>query len=343
MTASERVASILAMPPTDVMTWKAFWDDVREHRVEGVEIAAVLAATANRMPTPETFVALVGSLVPPGLTEKQQTTALNIVGTGGGPSTFNISTAAALVVAALKVPTVKTGSRSYSSSRGALDLLGTLGVDLQHSAREILDDLGKGPLSFASIGVYPSVFVRVARAILPLGLSHFGRLFNSLGPFVADVPVSSQLTGVSSRLPFDCAAAWADLEESRSLWICESRFGADELISFTTSRLRAPRSAPKVIEPGDVVPAGGSPEDLLPVAQPEAALHHLCEVLTGQLNHTATHTVALNAGAGLMAAGECATLKEGVALAIDVIHSGSAVVLLESVSSAWPKLMEVKK
>lgn len=342
MTASERVASILAEPPTDETTWKAFWDDVQERRVGGVELAAVLAATANRAPTPETFVALVGSLVPLRPAETRPTTALNIVGTGGGPSTFNISTASALLTAALKVPTVKTGSRSYSSSRGALDLLGTLGVDVRHSAQDILDDLSMQPISFAGTGVYPSVFVRLARAILPLGLSHFGRLFNSLGPFVADVPVGSQLTGISSRLPFDCAAAWSDLEESRALWICESQFGADELISFVVSRLRAPRSAPQVIEPGDVVPSGGSPDDLLPVAQPEASLHHLHEVLTGQLNHTATHTVALNAGAALLAAGECTTLKEGVALAIDAIRSGSAVALLGSISSSWSEMVGMR-
>ena len=96
---------------------------------DGASVAAMLRSLRARNPQPD----------PPA-----QTT-VNIVGTGGGPSTFNLSTASAFVAAAMGARVIKTGSRAYASKTGSIDLLDRLGLKLTNNyeqTEEMLETFG---------------------------------------------------------------------------------------------------------------------------------------------------------------------------------------------------------
>lgn len=325
------VRGLLTEAPADDAPWREFWAGVGDGRAHPVQIAAVLTAAATRPHTPASFVPLVASLAPePGT---PLIDAVSIVGTGGGPATFNVSTAAALVAAAVGAPVVKSGSRSYSSSRGALDLLGSLDVAVRSTIADVQTDIDGRGIAFVGTAAYPPVFVRLARAILPLGFQDFGPLFNAVGPFVSTIPARAQLTGVSARLPWDSAVAWADACPDRDIWLCDSTTGADEMLSFAPARLRGPRSTVRHVEPGTLVPGDGDLSDLAPCPADQDVVAHLHLVLAGRLNTTATHTVALNAGALLLASGTSPTLEQGVRSALRCIEDGEAGRLLHRLCS----------
>ncbi|MDO5498944.1 MAG: hypothetical protein Q4F67_04590, partial [Propionibacteriaceae bacterium] len=65
---------------------------------------------------------------------------------------------------------------------------------------------------------------------------------------------------MSQRLPWDCAIAWADRCRSRAIWLCDSALGVDELVSFSPGRLRSPATSTLLIQPGDYLPADGTPD-----------------------------------------------------------------------------------
>ena len=124
---------------------------------------------------------------------------VNIVGTGGGPSTFNLSTASAFVAAAMGARVIKTGSRAYASRTGSVDLLDRLGIQQTTSYEQTEEMLETFGIACAGPFVYPKELRLLARAILPFGMKTVGRFFNVIGPFLAAIPVSTQITGVSDH------------------------------------------------------------------------------------------------------------------------------------------------
>jgi anthranilate phosphoribosyltransferase len=106
--------------PVDLDMCRAFWNRLDRRQLHRGEAAAVLACLSTRMPSAHTVEILVQSLNERrGEPSHRFADAVNIVGTGGGPRTFNISTAAAFAAAAIGVPVVKTGSRGYASRAGS--------------------------------------------------------------------------------------------------------------------------------------------------------------------------------------------------------------------------------
>ena len=296
--------ALLRGEPVRPSLWTALWHQLDRHSLDRMDAAAVLASLSTRLPAVPTLTALLRSLQgEPVLVRSSHRhsggTRVNIVGTGGGPATFNVSTAAALVAAAAGVPVVKTGSSAYTSKLGSVDLVRRLGIRLTGSAEETEDVLGRYGIAFAGGYVYPHQFTQLARLLFPCPLTSFGRFLNLVGPLVASVAVDVQLTGVSSAAPAGLMQAAADPVLDRRVWWCTNDLGADELLSVARNRLSSAGGEVAVPALGGF----GSLEDLRPVEDPAEATEDFLAVLAGRRNRAATETVALNAAAIAVAAG----------------------------------------
>ncbi|MEV7602991.1 hypothetical protein AB0O91_37055 [Kitasatospora sp. NPDC089797] len=299
--------ALLAGRPVPLEAWRTWWDQL-EQRPPGpardsdrAQAAALLASLTTRLPDPATLTALTTSL-----TERSPhpgpalAGSVNIVGTGGGPATFNLSTAAALTAAAIGIPVVKTGSRAYTSTAGSVDLLERLGITLTSSHAHTADHLADHGIAFAGPHVYPPQLTRLARTLHPLTLKPFGHFLNTLGPLLATVPVTAQLTGASHTAPLEALRHLAPTARGRTVWLAANTAGADELLPFADNTLHTPQGTIH-LPAGAVAPDSGSLADLAP--RPERLTEHFLQALEGRAGPTATHTIALNAAALALASG----------------------------------------
>lgn len=315
----------------DVASWRQFWDRLRGGQLLNGEAAALLAGLSAGAPSPETARALVRSLAerrPPATGRFEN--AVNIVGTGGGIRTFNISTAAALVAAAQSVPVVKTGSGAYTSRMGSYDLLRRLGIALTTSYDQTADHLMRYDIAFAGPFVYPAELGLLARAVAPLDFRAIGRIVNVLGPFLADVDTTAQLTGVSdhSRLPMLQALAAAS--GPKRVWLSSNALGADELLSFAGNDIwRSDVAAPVRLEPAALGLASGTPADLAPAREDGLAVAHFLALLAGDAPPAAVQTVCLNAAALMVLSGHAGSWPDAFRASAQVIAGGHAVAVVE--------------
>lgn len=323
--------------PVELDMLRSFWARLQDKHVDRAEAAALLAALSTRMPDPGTVVAFVASL-----DERRQAPGIrlpgtaNIVGTGGGPSTFNISTAAAFVAAAMDVRVVKTGSRANSGTVGSIDLLDRLGIPLTRSYEEIGERLDEFGIAFAGYFVYPPELTRLARTVLPLDMRAVGRFVNTVGPFLAAVPVSAQVTGVSDRAHLPIMRLLADGQQGKRIWLCSNELGADELLSCATNQVYDTDSGEFVIRPQELGAGGGALSDLRGAPQDDQVITHFQALLSGRAPHPAVATVCLNAAALAVAAGTVPTLATGVRDARAAVHDGAAAELVARMRERTP-------
>lgn len=323
-------------PVAERETWRSLWDRLGDGTLGKEQAVALLASLTTRLPGPETLRALLDSLLErrPAAPAGRWEAAVNVVGTGGGPATFNISTASAFVAAAAGVRVVKTGSRAYTSSLGSVDLLERLGVRPTSSYEHTERTLEEYGIAFAGPFVYPAELTRLARTVAPLSMKPFGRFLNALGPFLADLPVTAQVTGVSHTMPLPALRALADTVTDRRIWLTTNTAGADELLPFADNTVHTnDHTAAIPLEAGALLPADGSLDELRPVAPADAAGHFL-DVLSGAAGATATRTVCLNAAALAVASGHSDGWPAALAAAERAVTGGAARELAERMRAA---------
>ncbi|MFJ2577299.1 hypothetical protein [Kitasatospora aureofaciens] len=320
--------------PVDRPTWADFWDRLHERRLRGGEALAVLASLSTRTPDPTTVASFLGSLADraqplpatwPG--------TVNPVGTGGGPATFNLTTAAVLVAAATGVRIVKTGSRGYSSRYGSIDILERLGIPTARSYAECEDHLDRFNVAFAGGFVYPVELTELARAVLPYGFKQVGRFVNLLGPFLAAVPAQRRLVGVSDH---ELLAPFGELAIDRPVWLVHNPLGIDELVSFTENTVRT-GGAELTIGPGALGLTGrGTLADLRPAGADEDPAGHLLALLGGRGPEAAVESICLNAAAAAVASGLHADWAQAYGAAREAVAAGAALDLVERLRREVP-------
>ena len=259
--------------------------------------------------------------------------ALDCCGTGGdGRSTYNISTAAALVVAARGVKIAKHGNRAITSQSGSADVLEALGmytnITPDHAAK-ILEDVG---ICFLYAPNFHPGFARVAPIRKAIGKR---TIFNLLGPLCNPARVKRQLIGVFAAEYSALIAETAQLLGSTHVMVVHGEDGTDELsITGNThvSHLQDGSILYSSIRPQD---AGLTPQDGRALIGGNATQNAraLRDVLDG-LESPYADAVLLNAAAMLMLADKAPTLHEGVALAKSTIARGEARKKLEQLIEA---------
>jgi anthranilate phosphoribosyltransferase len=253
---------------------------------------------------------------------------VDVVGTGGdGAHTFNISTAAALVVAAAGAGVAKHGNRAASSACGAADVLEAMGFRLEQTPERIaasIDELGFG-FMFARIH-HPSM-----RHAAPVRQELGTRtVFNILGPLANPAGAKDGLFGVYSvELAHTYAESLAGLGARRA-FVVHGDGGLDELSPTGPNLVLEIRDGD--VHEGELDPRtlGFYPSDpaALRGGSPDENAAALRGVLEGEKG-IRRDAVLLNAAAALVAAGAAADLGDALGLAAEAIDTGSAGERLE--------------
>jgi anthranilate phosphoribosyltransferase len=318
--------------PISEDTWGNFWDRLRERELEQGEALAVVCSLSTRTPDGESMSALLASLRErnPQPAPPPQTT-VNIVGTGGGPSTFNLSTASAFVGASMGARVIKTGSRAYASRTGSVDLLDRLGITLTTSYEQTEEMLETYGMACAGAFVYPKELRLLARQILPFGMKQMGRFFNLIGPFLGAVPVTTQITGVSDHSILPTFEHLSAGDPTKRYWICSNALGADELLSIVDSHVfDSERGETFTLSPKELGLAGGTFEELRPVEDLNATVPHFTALIGGYGPVAAIESIKLNAGALAMNAGVVDNWPDALRLAGEAMDAGKPARLIES-------------
>jgi anthranilate phosphoribosyltransferase len=253
---------------------------------------------------------------------------LDTCGTGGDDSgTFNISTAAALVVAGAGVPVVKHGNRAVSSKSGSADVLRELGVPIESGPEWAQKCLERAGFAFCYAPHFHSGMTHVAPLRRKLGVR---TLFNLLGPLANPASAPYQLLGVGKANLLDpLAGAVASLGTRQSVLVC-SFDGLDEV------SLSAPTMV-RVVRGNEYESREWTPENfgLAPVslrALKAAGPADSAAIIRGILNggdSPARRMILANAAAALWTAESVKTLREGVDCADAALKTGKARAILE--------------
>ncbi len=244
-------------------------------------------------------------------------------GTGGdGKGLFNVSTAAAFVVAAAGGRVAKHGNRAMSGSSGSADVLEAMGVKLDLPPERIarcIDDVGLG---FLYAPAHHSATRYAAAPRKELGTR---TLFNLLGPLTNPAEAPNQLLGVFAQRWVEPLAKVLRMLGSEHVLVVHSYDGLDEIsiaVPTWVSELQHGQIRSYTIQPGDY-DIVSQPLDGLRVQSAQESLVRIRQALAGQPG-AAFDMVALNAGAAIYAAGLSPTLAAGVERARQVMRNGEA-------------------
>jgi anthranilate phosphoribosyltransferase len=244
-------------------------------------------------------------------------------GTGGdGASTFNISTASALVTAAAGARVAKHGNRSVSSSSGSADVLEAAGVNLDLDADHVarcVEKIGVGFL-FA-----PKHHSAMKHAIGPRKEMGVRTLFNLLGPLTNPAAAPNQVLGVFSAEWLEPLAQVLGKLGSEHVLVVHADDGLDEISIASSTRvaeLKAGSVRSYQVSPDQFGMKTGNVAELA-VENAQQSLTMINRVLDDTPG-PAHDIVALNAGAAIYAAGIADSLQAGVQVAQQAIASGAA-------------------
>jgi anthranilate phosphoribosyltransferase len=288
-----------------------------------VQIGAFLTALRLRGETIDEIAGAVATMRAKMTPVEAPPDAMDVVGTGGDSSgSYNISTAAAFVVAGAGVPVAKHGNRALSSKSGAADTLTALGVRIDVPPELIAVAIREAGIGFMFAPAHHSAMKHVGPARAELG---FRTVFNLIGPLSNPASVKRYLLGVFSPDWVEPLANVLMSLGAERAWVVHGHGGLDEISIAGESTVAA-------VENGKVTTFTIHPEDAglreRPIEEIRGgdAAHNaaaLRAVLSGAAN-AYRDTVVLNAAAALVVAGKAKTVREGAALAAGIIDEGRA-------------------
>ena len=244
-------------------------------------------------------------------------------GTGGDRSgTFNISTAAAIVLASCGVRVAKHGNRSVSSLAGSADVFEVLGVQVTAPPATVERCLSEAHIGFFFAPTFHPSMRHAAAARRALGVR---TAFNLLGPLTNPAGATRQIVGVSRPEFTELLARALLLLGSERAWVVHGADGLDEISTTGYTKIsECVDGAVKTfyLHPGDVGLAKAAPGALRGGSAADNA-RIITAVLDGQPG-PARDVVVLNAGAALFVAGRAESIRDGMVQASTAIDQGLA-------------------
>ncbi len=290
------------------------------------QLAALLMGLRMRGETVDELAGFATAMRERVLTVDAPDGAIDVVGTGGdGSGTFNISTAAALVVAAAGVPVAKHGNRAITSKAGSADVLDALGIRIDHDAESAAQALRTNGFAFLFAPSFHPAMKHAGPTRREIGVR---TAFNLLGPLTNPAGTTRQLLGVGDGTAAARMAEVAQRLGTERTFVIHGA-GIDELPLDDSGVLY--HVGPDGIERHDIVAsklglhvtptsrlAGGSPDDNARTIE---------SIFRGE-SGSKRDVVLLNAGAAFLVAGEVEQLEGGIEKAALTIDAGLATDLL---------------
>lgn len=321
-----------------------------EESVSAETKADFLVALADKGETPEEIAAFANELRSRaiGVPVDEITRArgiVDIVGTGGDRvGTFNISTGAALVVAAAGVPVAKHGNRAITSPTGSADVLEALGIRVDSSPEEAAAGLRDTGFVFLFAPRFHPAFRHIAPARKLCAERGKRTLFNLLGPLLNPARPTSQLMGVPEpRWCEPMALALRSLGVESAMVVCGTAPGSQSLLHFDEISTAGPTHA-AIARPGEpmrsmrIAPAdfGVEQASLADLAGGDKMSNaRLIErLLANEERGPKRDAVRLNAAAALWTAGAAGSIRDGLDLVDRTLDSGAAGRLLRKLAIA---------
>ncbi len=252
---------------------------------------------------------------------------------GGGVSTFNVSTAAALIAAAAGARVAKHGNRSYTSKCGSADVLEALGIDIAAGPDVAARRLDEDGMVFLFAPNYHPAMRHVGPTRKELGVA---TIMNLLGPLANPAGVRRQVIGVADpgRAPL-MAEALLRLGADHVL-VVHGEVGMDEISpagSTAVWEVRAGRVTTWAIDP-EAVGLGWARLEDLAGGEPEQNARRIENLVWGREDEPARRAVLLNAGAALYVAGLADSYPAALRLAAEALASQAAGRVLTQLRSA---------
>jgi anthranilate phosphoribosyltransferase len=333
MPFSEALASLISGAPlTRSQTRRAF-DAIFAGQWTAVQVGAFATALRVRGEAAETIVAGAEALRSAmASVEHGLPMVLDTCGTGGdGAHTLNLSTAAAIVVAACGIPVAKHGNRSISSKCGSADVLEALGIPMDLAPATHAEVLREANITFLFAPAHHPALRHAAQARRELGVR---TIFNALGPLANPARATHQLVGVYEEALRPIAAQALLALGIERAWVVRSTDGLDEVSHVAPTRVSE-------VSHGEVRERTVTPEDfgLKPGAREAIAggdarenAEAIVRILEGEA-HPARDAVLLNAAAALAVADETAPPERCAERARAALDDGEARERLE----AWQR------
>jgi anthranilate phosphoribosyltransferase len=298
--------------------------EVMAGRAAGAQLAGLLVGLAMKGERPEEIVGLARAMRAQAVpTSKRYARVFDTCGTGGDRSgTFNISSCAALVVAACGVRVAKHGNRSASSQSGSADVFEALGVRIDASPAVVERCLADAGIGFFFAQTFHPSMKHAAQTRRELGVR---TAFNLLGPLTNPGGATRQLVGVPRAEFTELMARALMLLGSERAWVVHGADGIDELTTTGYTKISECREGAVntfYLHPADV----GLPKATLASLKGGDPRHNartIDAVLAGERG-PARDIVLLNAGASLFIAGAAASVDEGILMASRAIERGDA-------------------
>jgi len=329
MTMRDTIAKIVARENLTEDEAYAAVDEIMSGGATDAQIASFMTALRMKGETVDEIAGCARAMRSRALKVKPSRDSLvDTCGTGGDMmNTFNISTTAALVVAACGLPVAKHGNRSVSSRSGSADVLEALGVNINlppEAVAACIDETGIGFLFAPVLHVAMKYAIRARREV---GIR---TVFNVLGPLtnpagariqlmgVYDPDLTEPLAGVLVRLGVDAA------------FVVHGAGGLDEISTIGATKVTEVRNSEVntyYIKPEDFGLARATPGELRG-GEPRDNAEITLNILKG-MPGPKRDVVVLNAAAALVAGGRAKDFAEGVRLAGEAIDSGEALRKLE--------------
>jgi anthranilate phosphoribosyltransferase len=312
----------------------AAFDVLMRGEASAAEIAGLLTALRALGETAEEIAgaaaALRRAMIPlppvPGIGADRM---VDTCGTGGGMvPTFNISTAAAFVVAGAGVPVAKHGNRSFTSKSGSADVLEALGVPIDLTPEAAARALGRAGIAFLFAPTYHPAMRHAAPVRRELGVP---TMMNLLGPLANPAGVRRQVLGVADRERAPRMARALALLGTEHALVVHGEIGMDELSPVGPTAVWEVREGmvrewaidPAALGLGPCDPGslrGGTP------AENGARIRGILE---GGHDPAGRAAVLLNAAAALYVAGRARNFADAYRAAGTVVDSGAAAERLE--------------
>ena len=309
----------------------ALISDINHDRVSDVQIAGFQVALLMKGASLQEIAAIAKAMrqncVP--LRPKVGAELMDTCGTGGGLSTFNISTATALVAAAADIPVAKHGSRSISSLSGSADVLEALGVNINLTPAQVEKLIEEIGIAFIYAPLFHPVMCKVLPPETELGIKTI--FYTIIGPLINPAFAPRHLLGVYKEELLDTVTYVAQELGYTNAMFVYGKDGLDEISLLGATIINA-------LKNGTVTRYEICPEDFglkrctlaeIKTGTPEENAATISGVFKGEIKGPRRDAIVFNAAGALMVGEKAPDFEGGMILAREIIDSGAALYKLE--------------